>query len=625
MGDVQPFNSLTSGTNAMQLKKLSPLAGLLLTALLGACGGGGGDEPPPPAAPPPPAVSVSAVSLSSTSPPAYAENYLKFDGGECSGGTGALTVSWNFGDGTALDSSTTSPHTHKYDETTAGNKTVTVTCTDSAGKTSSLSTAFDVQSAAMNGFLGKKWTAYSNIETNVSPYPVAGIADSGDVYGAWLRRVGTVKGVAISTTNFSSSSWASPTAFPTVSDTSAFDDTTGGMRTAAIDLAVSRNGKAIAAWITAEPTTPPAVPVFTIRYTTKSGANSAWTAPAKISVTGVVLNESIKVVINDAGVSAIAYCTGTVDALGAKLTTTGAEIITNLTAPAPISISKLCDKVVDDGSFGTKFQRNRAFDIAINNKPTPTIYAVGVNAAPAPNATNKLVVTEQSYTNSAWTTPIAISDELELARAPHSLSYSLSSNGDNRAVAWDQLNNDIHGKSNVYARIYFNNVWRAVQAVQDDYTTKDYSLPLIAINDRGDAFLAMQLNNGSLFTYKTEVSNYDATATAWSRPFQTSNLNNSADTKFNSTDVAIDQYGTGLVTYFDGYKSAAGTFAKKVSSTQWRGFATISPSYPYQKFHYQTMRALPDGRAILVTSVYDDITARTGTTTPVMSGYTTLK
>ena len=43
----------------MQLNKLSPIAGLILATMLGACGGGGGDDPAPASAPP--AIKVSAI------------------------------------------------------------------------------------------------------------------------------------------------------------------------------------------------------------------------------------------------------------------------------------------------------------------------------------------------------------------------------------------------------------------------------------------------------------------------------------------------------------------------------------------------------------------------------------
>ena len=85
---------------------------------------------------------------------------------------------------------------------------MTVTCTDSAGKTQLGTAAITVASAAMNGFLGKNWTAYASIESNPLPYPVAGLTSSGDIYRVWIRSaVGTQNEVATGTTNFNSASW----------------------------------------------------------------------------------------------------------------------------------------------------------------------------------------------------------------------------------------------------------------------------------------------------------------------------------------------------------------------------------------------------------------------------------
>ncbi len=89
----------------MQLVKLSPIAAAVSATLLSACGGGGGGDPIAP-----PAIKVSPIALSKATPLAIAENELQFDGGVCSGGSGDLTASWDFGDKTPASAS----NTHTY-------------------------------------------------------------------------------------------------------------------------------------------------------------------------------------------------------------------------------------------------------------------------------------------------------------------------------------------------------------------------------------------------------------------------------------------------------------------------------------------------------------------------------
>ena len=586
----------------MQLNKLGAVTGLLLTAVLSACGGGGDEAPPAPAAPAPVALAVSNITLSSTTPTAIAETALQFDGGVCSGGSGTLTTSWDFGDATAP-----SPlNTHTYAEAKSGANTVTVTCTDTAGATKAKTLSLTIDSAAMNGFLGKTWTTYSAIDTsNVSPYPVAGLADSGDVYGVWLRRVSGNMEVAAGTTNVSSNSWTVSGSLPTGADRSLFDNTQSGGHTAAIDIAVSPNGHVMAAWLAGT----------SIWYATKNGLNGAWSTPEKI-IDGPALDESIKVVVNNKGDGAIAYCASATDA----------RVITYSNTPSPtiqtsVNISKKCGIVDTDPVFSYTLQRHRSFDIAIDNDPNnpSKIFAVGIQDDSA-HATKSAVVIKSYTLASGWVSePNAIADDLNAP--PDSLSYSLSPNGSYAAIAWNQVSTVTPFKSNVFTSIYANGAWGASVAVQTDYPTKDYSRPLIAMNDNGFAFLAMRLSGTP---NRTEVSNYDATATAplWSKPFQ---VNTDASKTIN---IAIDNWGTGLITRADDYYSQAGTFTKKTGVTQWSGFKNISPRYPFNMgsmFHYQTMRALPNGTAILVTSVYDDITAFNTTSNPVSSGYTLLK
>lgn len=582
----------------MQLKKLSPLTGLILTALLSACGGGGGDEPPPPAAPPPPpAITVSAITLT---PSPIAQNALQFDGGVCGGGTGTLTAAWEFGDTTGPSGS----NTHTYAETATGLRTVTVKCTDTAGTTPVVGTLdITVLTEAMKGFLGKTWSSYSRIDPlNLSTYPIAGIADSGDVSGVWIRRTAGNMEVAEGTTSFSGTSWAVSGVLPTGTDQSPFNDAVSGGRTAAIDQAVSPNGHVIAAWKAG-------TSIYAVK---KSTVNGAWTVLGQFTFAGdPVTNESIKVVVNDAGDGAIAFCSD-----GTGGTQLGAYVIPylNNTAGAAQVISNKCGTVDMEGT--STLQRSRAFDIAIDS--SSKIYAAGV--LNATSGAPKSAIVLQTNTAGAWA-PTATAFADEIATAPESLSFSLSPNGNYAAIVWNQVSPSSPFKSNVYANVYAGSAWGTSSThVQNDFITKNYTRPMVAINDSGVAFLAMRLSD-TFGNAKTEVSNYDALATtpAWSSPYRAS------DYGFQAADVAIDKYGTGLLTGLDTYNTQAGTFTK---SGTWSGFKSISPRYPYglgSTFHYQTMRALPDGRAILVTSVYDDITAVTATTQPVASGYMLLK
>lgn len=588
----------------MQLKKLSPLAGLMLTAVLSACGGGGDDEPAAPAAPPPPAITVSAVALSSTSPAAYADNVLVFDGGVCDGGTGTLTATWDFGDGTTPVVNPGANPTHTYAEEKAGPNAVTVNCADTAGTAIQTNTLkLTIQSAAMQGFLGKSWTPYSSIEsnTNASPYPVAGITTAGDVYGVWVRRYDTTAGnneVVAGTTSFSQNTWnVAPTAFNTNSEKSPYVDSLGGtfgessLTTAPIDIAVSPNGYVLAAWKTG--TSP-----GSIWFATKSPQNTSWSTPTQINVTAVT-DDSIKVVVNDAGNGAIAYCESN----------NAAKVISDINNPTntPILISKKCGEL---DNTAITFQRHRAFDIAID-KNSATIYAVGVTDAPGSTS----VVSLQEIAG-AGTTVTEVSDRL--ATAPETVSLSRSPNGNRAAIAWSQLDGT---HTNVYIAMLNGTSWPKAAFAHAIAPNTNYSRPLIAVNDKGDAFLAMTVNNGSGTI--AAVANYDATATipAWSTEVSTGTKG------FRATDIAIDNWGTGLITHVDDnlHYTEVGTFAKK-GAKQWSGFKIISSAkldtVYYNGFHYQTMRALPDGQAIVVTSMYDS-NLNSGPHIP--SGYMLLK
>lgn len=574
----------------MQLMKLSPITVATLATLLSACGGGKGDDPVPP-----PAIKVSAITLSKATPAANAEAELQFDGGACSGGSGDLTASWDFGDKTPASTS----NTHTY---AVGNLSyiVKVTCTDASGNKAEGRNSFTIAPAEMNGFLGRKWSTYTSIPAlHPSVYPVAGLSTAGDLHGIGVPSTASGLDVAAMAANFSISNEIGYDKLPTGTDRPPFNDTLEGMHTASIDLAVSPNGHVMAAWMAGS----------SVWYAMKYGLKGVWSVPAKINVP--VLDESIKVVVNDAGAGAIAYCTRT-----------GAEVVTytSQVTQAPVAISKQCGGIDKDEKY---LQRYRAFDIAIDNASS-TIYAVGVNNAAT---AGKSVVTMKSYTpDGGWTAATAVSDEL--ATPPVSLSYSRSPNGNFAIVAWDQVGTVAPFNANVFTRIYTGASWGAIKPVQDHFVTKDYTRPLVAINDSGDAFLAMrlgQLSTTGTFTSQVEVSNYVANATkpAWSQPYQL--RRNGAAVQFSATDVAIDKWGTGLLTRADGSGDPvhAGTFSKAAS---WSGFSDLSARFPYPKaFHYQTMRALPDGRAILVTSVYDDKTPLTDSTAPISSGYVLLK
>ena len=593
----------------MQLNKLSAVTGLLLTALLSACGGGGDEEAPAPAAPAPVALAVSNITLSSSTPTAIAETALQFDGGVCSGGSGTLTTSWDFGDGTTPSLSST----HTYAEAKSGQNKVTVTCTDTTGAKKERTLDLAIASVAMNGFMGKTWSAYSRIDpTNLSTYPVAGISNSGsgDFSGVWIRRdnAGNME-VAAGTSNFTSTTWAVSGTLDTSSERSPFNDTVSGGATAVVDQAVSLNGHVMAAWKTGTGLN------TAIWYTNKSSLNGTWSTPISISVP--VTDESIKVVVNDAGDGAIAYC----ESSGAYAIP---YLYLNNTLGTPQKISNKCD-VTDTLITSALLQRSRAFDIAIDNSSSK-IYAAGiVTATLNPTTTTKSAVALQTYSGGTWTSTLFAD---EIATSPTSLSFSLSPNSNYAAIVWNQVSPLTPFKSNVFASVYAGAAWGATIPVQYDFITKDYTRPLVAINDKGVAFLAMRLPD----TYgvkKMEVSNYDAAAStpAWRSPLRPRDFATGlTDFAFQAVDIAIDEWGTGLVTTVDSYNTFAGTFSK---TGIWSGFKAISPRYPFgsggSTFHYQSMRALPNGRAIVVTSVYDDQTPITATTQPIPSGYILLK
>lgn len=586
------------GNVAMQLHKLCAASGLALTALLTACGGGGDD--PAPAAPAVAAVTASAASQKSTQR-AIVGTALQFDGGACGGGSLPVTATWDFGDKTPPSSDST----HTY--ASAGTYSVIVTCKDAknVSKTSSPLSVV-VGTEAMAGFLGREWSAYTTIDSdNRYVYPVAGIATSGAIDGIWLRsnvdEFGLYKqttDVAAGKTDFNATSWTlSADPQPGTRDNKPTFDGTAWTTTAAMDMAISPSGKGLAAWRAGS-----ADKGYSLWYATKD-VSGTWSTPVQLNVP--VVDASIKVVVNDAGDGAIAYCTGAIPSFSANVV---AYSNASHTTGAPAVISQQCDSV--RGSTGNA-QRSRSFDIAITN-PSSTIMAVGLT----PSGSNS-VVSVMSYTQAGgWTAATNLSGVLTDMPSNFSLSYSLSPNGNVAGVAWTEMGMPLAPypatlKTNVMARIYAGGTWGAATPIVP-LSIYEFSQPLIAVSDAGQAFLAMERAPTSASSYRTYVSNYTPTA-GWRDIESTdSDLYPSSDYRLSASDIAIDKWGTGLLTRIvNSTFTQAGTFS--IEGT-WSRFSSISSSY--SRFHYQTMRALPDGRAILVTSV--------GGTTPG-SGYLLLK
>ena len=568
----------------MQLNQLSLAGGLtLVSALLVACGGGGGGDDAPAAAPAVAAVTASAASRSST-PLALEDTLLTFNGGTCGGGTAPYTTTWSFGDGT-----TGSTNTHTYAD--PGTYSVTVTCTD-ANAVTKTSTALSVvvQPAAMAGFLGRTWSTYAKIDpTQGSLYPVAGITTAGDIYGAWLRSnsdstnyyLGTTD-VAAGSTSLTATGWtmAPDLQVASAGNMTTFNGTVYSSKTAAMDMAVSPGGKAIAAWKAGS----------LLWYATKDGAAN-WTTPKSVSVP--VIDASIKVVVNDAGDGAVAYCTSSTPS--ADVMIASVMIYSNASktlGPTPEPLSLRCD----DPASLISYQRSRVFDIAIDEDSK--VFAVGLTASGS-----DFVISQKTYTAAGgWGAATNLSGVLASAALPEkfSFSYSLAPGGLVAGIAW---NEEISiQKPNVFARISTDggDTWGAPKAIQTE-TVYGFNYPLIAVNDAGDAFLAME-RKATNVPIRTYVSNYSAAAGWKAAVVWATNPNgySSADTAYAATEIAIDEWGTGLLTRNVAIvgMTQAGTFSKP---GVWSGFKDLTPTYG--DFHYQTMRALPNGSAILVTSV----------------------
>jgi len=641
--------------HAMQLNKLSPIAGVFLATLLSACGGGDEDAPPPAAAVvAPPAIVVSRPTLSN----AIALVPAEFTGGTCSGGTTALTASWDYGDGTFGSSKF-----HTY--TSEGSRSVEVTCTDTKGVSAKSAATIVVGSEALAGFLGKKWSTYANINAGAADlpnpriYPVAGIASSGAIYGVWLQSysntqnddVYTGTNVAAGSFNITAANWtpsSSPIQTGTTSNRPTFDGkyvlNGVGAKTEAMDMAVSPGGKAMAAWRTVTTGTP-SVPA-TLWYATKDGSGP-WSTPQRVYIvpgapTPVpvpVIDASIKVVVNDAGDGAIAYCTGTTPTASVVVYSNASR-----STGAPVVISTQCDAIV---GYGPDIQRHRSFDIAIDDT-SPQVRAVGLAASTGGNS----MVAYRTTPDLSLTT--RISGDLSPTNLPKSIAYSLAPNGDFAGVAWDQASTADPLKTSIYASMWKADLTSAAAGIwsaRSEITTVQHAgfmYPLIAVNYKGEAFLTAEreaIPGGA--GINTWVSNYDPTkvvaavagspgtpaVTGWRTPVKTTNVAE-GDLTYSATDIAIDKWGTGLMTRSAfGTYSQAGTFSKVGT---WSGFTqittkinpAISTTIPspetyedgYRRFHFQSLRALEDGRAILVTSLNTSPAANAQT-----SGYMLLK
>jgi hypothetical protein len=237
-------------------------------------------------------------------------------------------------------------------------------------------------------------------------------------------------------------------------------------------------------------------------------------------------------------------------------------------------------------------QNARAFDLAIDNV-TSVVDAVGL--VPSTTTNGNFVVASQKYTpGSGWPSATPISGDITPTALSNtfSLTYSRSPSGAYAGVAWSQLGGG--GYSNAYASLYKSGGWGAITPLQTNNSV-GFLMPIIAVNDSGGAFAAMAYDDATHGGTNIYVSNYSR-ANGWMQsPVMVDGWGD-----YTAVDIAIDQYGNGLITHNDsGLDSAAGTFS---SAGVWSGFTTLSPTYDYKTFHYQSMKALPDGRAILVTS-----------------------
>lgn len=557
---------MNNSSNQYQLVGLS----LAATLCLAACGGGGSSSPPTitPSGNPDgstTALAVSNPSLVTTTP--VAGSVVQFAGGVCSGGKGALTAAWTFGDGSAT--STSGSHTYA----SAGTYLVWVGCVDAgtgATKTTS-SLSVKVAAAPVNktGFLASTWSSAKTIDpSNTAIYPVAAMGNDGVVQGLWLQNsalAASTVGSGQIATNPLATSWTINPVFDLGGATSAYNNYLHRTFPAPMDMALSPDGHGFAAWIAGT----------YLWYTTKTSSTS-WATPTKLTIKPAA--DAVKVVVSNTGDAAIAYC----DASGAQVVTYSATGGIKLT---PQQISTTCINQIGSMSIGE--QIIRGFDLAIDNA-TSKVQAVGY--MPSTSVTGNVLIAKRTYDSATgWSAAVAVSEDLPKAKLPGtSISMSLSPNGLNEAVAWSGTGSG--GLSNAFARITIAGVQGAILPLQSNNSVA-YSTPYIAVNDGGYAFAVMSSDTTPYMV------NYQP-----SKGWMTTPKRVASYSGYSGIDVAIDKFGNGLVTLNDAeIQSLAVTLSADGLTSAGQ---TVFSGYGYGDYHYQTLRALPDGRAILVVSTY---------------------
>lgn len=555
-------------TNSTQYR-LSSLS-LAASCLLSACGGGGSSSTPTIT----PsgntdggarALAVSNPTLVTTTP--VAGTAVQFGGGVCSGGQGTLTATWTFGDG----SSTSTTGTHTY--AAPGTYLVWVGCVDAGSGATKTSASLSVKVGGVpvvkTGFLANSWTSPRTIDpSNPAIYPVAAMGTDGIVQGLWLQNTAlttsSVRSGQIATSPMAAS-WTINPLFDLGGATSAYNNYLHRTFPAPMDMALSPDGHGFAAWIAGT----------NLWYTTKT-SSTTWTAPIKLTIKPSA--EAVKVVVSNKGDAAIGYC----DANGAQVVTYSSTDGLNLT---PQNISTTC--VSQIGNMNIAEQIIRGFDLAIDST-TSKVYAVGFMPSGAISG-NALIAKRTYEVGTGWSAMVAVSDDLPKAKlSGTSISMSLSPSGQNEAVAWAGTGSG--GLSNAFARITIAGVQGAILPLQSNNSLA-YSTPYIAVNDSGYAFAVM---NSDSTPY---MVNYQPTKGWMTTPKRVASYSG-----YSGIDVAIDKFGNGLVTLNDAeIQSLAVTLSADGLTSAGK---TVFSGYGYGDYHYQTLRALPDGRAILVVSTY---------------------
>lgn len=427
------------------------------------------------------------------------------------------------------------------------------------------------------GFLARSWSIFQSIDPNNGAiFPVAGLSADGAVIGAWVTNFTGKDGLETGSyaNSASASAWKLDGLLPGSEGNLNFNNALYGYRQAAMDLAVSPNGNSIVAWISIDPVTHNTV----LQFSTKS-AQGAWKPSTAILR---VASLPIKVVISNNGDAAIGYC----GASGAEVVPYNAQ---SANIGSTIRVSKICSPTNQQSStYATQFAK--AFDLAID--AVGKIQSIGLlDSADVQGLT---MVGMRSFTSSTISGSVTrISENLPASTDPamsnFSVSYSQSPNG-HAAVAWAQKGT--HTKFDVMTRFYDGATWESISSVETS-NDKDFILPEIAVNDSGEATLAMADPDASGGLYDLYVLQR-GTNNMWTSP------TNVYDSGYTAVQVATDSYGNGLLTMVDGSVSKFGILGK---GGKWSGLKSLLPagqSFGYRNFHYQTMRALPDGQAIIV-------------------------